>query len=173
MKRFALVSLVLICSMAFTATAFAGARNAGYEEFFFGDSFHKSPAGIHVNYMNLKWDANGVTEFKYQVSAWKGKLVWDDLYFVGSKDGNPVIVFKLSDKQKMGKEFCYLDCKTKSYLDTMFVAPAAGPFDGETGQVWFVFSHGGQVYHIVWDIKSNQRAWHKAEDKPAPPALTK
>lgn len=173
MKRVAITTLVILCCIAMAGAAYADMRKAGDKALYFGESFHKSPVGIKLTYLDLRWNEQGVTQLKYEISAWKGKIVWEDLYFVGTKDGKQAIVYKLSDKQKMGKEFCYLECLYKAYLDTMFVAPAVGPFDGETGEVWFVFRHGGQFYHVVWEIKTNKIAWYKLQDKPAPPVMTK
>ncbi len=171
MKRFALTTIVLLCCLAFAGSVFAGGRDHNYKEFYFGDDFHKSAAGIHMNYLDIHWGAEGVKDITFQVSAWKGQVDWMDMYFVGEKDGKKYIVYKLSSKKQMGKKFCYNDCLHKQYRDTMFFEPPAGPFELKTGEVWWVFRHGALVYHVVWSMKDNSMEWYKAEDKEAPPVL--
>jgi len=170
MKRFALAVLVVLIGVAVASSAFAGAREREFKELYFGDSFHKSPAGIKLTDLQVYWNEQGVTQFRFELSAWKGKIVWDDVYFVGKKDGNPVLAYKLSDKQKLGLEFCVLDCPFKRYYDTLYITTPVGPFDGETGEVWFMFHFGGQVYEVIWSLKTNEVNWYKAQDKPAPNA---
>jgi hypothetical protein len=170
MRRIVVAGLVLLLCIAIAQVAFAEIKTHPYKEFFFGDSFHKSPAGVKLNYLELKYDKRGAYEFNFEFSAWKGKVVWDDMLFVCNcpEKGKPQITWKLSSKKKMGKEFCYLDCLHKAYRDRLIIEPPAKPFDGETGQVWYIVRHGGQGYHIVWDLKSNTIEWFKAEDKPVP-----
>lgn len=171
MKRFALLLIVAFCLLALAATAFAEGRNHKFKEFYFGDSYHKSPAGVGISYVKAKWTANGMSEMNFEISAFKGKVAWDDMYLVDEVDGKQVITYKLSDKRKMGKVMCYIECVNKKFVEKLFFEPNAGPFTMEKGQVWYVFSHGGWKYHVIWEMAGNTMAWYKAADKPVPPMM--
>lgn len=173
MKKIIITSLLVVFCLSLALPAVADYREHPYKEFFFGDSFHKSPSAVKLNFLKVQWNDQGVSELKFKISAWKGRVVWQDLYFVGQKGDQQVIAYKLSDKMKMGQEICLLDCPYKTYLDTMYFVPPVTPFNLETGQIWFVFTHGKQFYHIVWDMKSDEINWFKAEDKPLPTIFKK
>jgi hypothetical protein len=171
MKRYALTTIVFLCCLAFAASAFAAGRDHNYKEFFFGEDYHKSPGGIHMNYMAIHWNDQGVQDISFHISSWKGQIDWMDMYFIGEKDGKKYVIYKLSDKKQMGQKFCYTGCPEKSYRDTMYFEPPVGPFDLKTGEVWWVYRHGANIFHVVWSMKDNSMEWYKAEDKEAPPVL--
>lgn len=169
MKRFAIATLTILCCVAISGVAMAGMRSHDYEHVSFGDTFHKDPAGINLNYMKIRWDKNGVTELRFEFSVWKGKPVWNDTYIVGKKDGKEVILYKLSSKKKLDKEFCFTECLHKKVDENHFFTTPIGPFDIESGQVWWVISYGADKAHVIWDIKSNRISWYKASQRKAPP----
>lgn len=169
MKRFAIVAIIFLWCFAFSGAAIAKMRSHDYEHISFGDTHHKDPAGINLNYMKIRWNAKGVSQLEFTLSVWKGKPIWNDTYIVGKKDGKEVILYKLSDKQKMDKEFCYIECLHKKAEESHYFTTPVGPFDIESGQVWWVFSYGPEKAHVIWDLKSNRVSWYKASQRKAPP----
>ena len=105
MKRYASALMVIIALVAFSATVFAAGRIHKTKEFYFGDDYHKSPAGVRLSYLDLKWDDTGVSRFIFTIAAFRKKVIWEDMYFVSTVKGKTGIVYKLSDHQKMGKSF--------------------------------------------------------------------
>lgn len=171
MRRFVITIFIIACVVAFAGTTFAEKRDAKAKQIYFGESYHKSPAGISLTEMSISWDETGVTKFKYILTAYKGKTTWEDVYFVSTSNEKTGIVYRMSDNRKMKQEFCYLECLHKREDNTIYYTPHAGPFDIESGQVWFVFSFGNEKVYVIWEMKTNKLDWYKASDKQAPPMM--
>jgi len=171
MKRFFVVIFIIALVVSFAGSAIAAGRIAAFKKLYFGDSFHKSPAGIQLCEMSISWDEAGVTKLKYILSAFKGKTTFVDLYFISTYKDKTGIVYKMSDHRKMGQTFCNLECVDKRENNTLLLTPSAGPFDLDSGQVWFEFKFDDQTVYVIWEMKTNKLDWYKAGDKQVPPMM--
>ena len=170
MKKLWITMLIALFSLSLCTLAIAESETHNEKEFTFGTNYHKDP-GIKINYLQINWDENGITSLRHNVSALKQKIKWDDLLFVGEKDGKKQILFRHSSKRNYEPyTICYLECLHKAVLETLFFDHVAQGFDRKNGEVWYIFRNPAtnKVYHIVWTLADNSLAWYKAEDKPLP-----
>jgi hypothetical protein len=145
---------------ALATYALAGMKEHDSTKLPFGASYHKSPAGMSLNYLRAEWNADGLTHLQYQVAAFKGHVTLNDMLIVTGGQ----TIYKRSDHKKLGMDFSYTDLtQAKGFFDNIYFPTPIKPFDEATSEIMWLVSYmeNGQKKDVVvvWTLKGNTIDW--------------
>jgi len=171
MRKSVVTLLFVALLVVAVATVWADNREKKNIEMYFGASFHKSPAGVHLNYLQAKWDENGLNYVQYQITPWKGITTYKDMYVVNKGQ----VLYKLSKDRQLNVQMSYQLTAQKNYLDHVYLNPTIKPFDYENSEIWWIvgFKNEGkeELVAVIWHMKDNKLEWKPfKEQPPQPPA---
>ncbi|NLH51053.1 MAG: hypothetical protein GX444_20950 [Myxococcales bacterium] len=157
-KVFVCLTIVAL-AISLAGLASAEVRDFSLKKIPFG-TYHKCPAGMNLNYVSAKWDANGLNNLQYQVSVWQGKFTLMDVYVVTDEK----VVYKRSQDKKLGMDFSkIMNTAAKEFNDTAYFTKPIAPFNIEKSEIWwlvnYVENNETKEAVVIWKMKDNTVDW--------------